>query len=175
MPEQRERGRAGSQKRLRFAWCRRCCKCYGVITDSVIKCRIVSKLSMIIYFYLILFIAMWLGCPRESALPEEDYQRALQAAKGCDLMLVLGSSLRIIPACDLPAETLAAGGKLVIVNLQETHYDQVPCLARRPCCKKIKILTLFKALLRVSVRRIRHPAASLFLRYQLLTDGFRGG
>ncbi len=63
---------------------------------------------------------------RESALPEEDYQRALQAARGCDLMVVLGSSLRITPACDLPAEALAHGGKLAIINLQRTQLDQVP-------------------------------------------------
>ena len=63
---------------------------------------------------------------RESALPEEDYQRALQAARGCDLMVVLGSSLRITPACDLPTEALAHGGKLVIINLQRTQLDQVP-------------------------------------------------
>lgn len=64
------------------------------------------------------------GC-RESALPEEDYQRALKAARGCDLMMVLGSSLRITPACDLPGEALSHGAKLAIINLQCTQLDKV--------------------------------------------------
>jgi len=60
----------------------------------------------------------------ESALPEEDYQRALRAARGCDLMVVLGSSLRITPACDLPGEALSHGANLAIINLQRTQLDK---------------------------------------------------
>lgn len=40
-------------------------------------------------------------------------------------MLVLGSSLNITPACQIPSKTVAAGGKLVIVNLQPTKLDKV--------------------------------------------------
>lgn len=67
------------------------------------------------------------GVRRESPLPEEDYQRALHTAQECDLMLVLGSSLNITPACQIPSKTVAAGGKLVIVNLQPTQLDKVLC------------------------------------------------
>jgi NAD-dependent SIR2 family protein deacetylase len=38
-------------------------------------------------------------------------------------MLVMGSSLKVTPACDLPKLTLKNNGKLVIVNLQKTPLD----------------------------------------------------
>lgn len=40
-----------------------------------------------------------------------------------DLALVLGSSLKVGPACDMPAQVGKNGGKLVIVNLQHTPFD----------------------------------------------------
>jgi NAD-dependent SIR2 family protein deacetylase len=38
-------------------------------------------------------------------------------------MIVMGSSLKVTPACDLPRLTLKNNGKLVIVNLQKTPLD----------------------------------------------------
>ena len=38
-------------------------------------------------------------------------------SKKSDLCLVLGSSLRVIPAADMPTLSVSRGGKLVIVNL----------------------------------------------------------
>ena len=43
-------------------------------------------------------------------------------------MIVLGSSLRVTPANDIPEETVGAGGKLVIVNLQKTGMDKSAAL-----------------------------------------------
>ena len=48
---------------------------------------------------------------------------ALAFAVGARLLLVVGSSLEVHPAAGLPAETLAAGGSLAIVNRGETPYD----------------------------------------------------
>ncbi|MCK4648474.1 hypothetical protein KAT51_03010, partial [bacterium] len=65
-------------------------------------------------------------------LPPEKYGRSLDAAKKCDLMLVLGSSLVVTPASDLPAVALGSGAmhhmvhggaKLVIMNKMATGYD----------------------------------------------------
>ena len=42
-----------------------------------------------------------------------------------DLMLVLGSSLRVSPACEMPKAVNQHGGKLALVNLQTTPCDDV--------------------------------------------------
>ena len=50
--------------------------------------------------------------------------RAYAEGEKCDLMLSLGSSLRVTPACNIPAETgLNPNQKHVIVNLQKTPCD----------------------------------------------------
>jgi NAD-dependent deacetylase len=54
---------------------------------------------------------------------------ALQAATECDLMLVLGSSLVVYPAADLPMIALENGARLVIVNLGETSYDHLAAVS----------------------------------------------
>lgn len=55
----------------------------------------------------------------EDALPEVDFARATEECKKADLVICLGTSLRIEPAGSLP--TYAK--KFVIVNMQETPYD----------------------------------------------------
>ena len=55
----------------------------------------------------------------EDDLPEFDFERAQQHSQLADLVLTLGTSLRIEPAASLT--TLAK--KFAIVNLQETPYD----------------------------------------------------
>lgn len=56
-------------------------------------------------------------------LPEDALAAAFDHAQRSDLCLVLGSSLRVTPACQVPETTKTAGGRLVIVNLQKTPYD----------------------------------------------------
>jgi NAD-dependent deacetylase len=56
-------------------------------------------------------------------LPEAAIDRATELARGAALLLVAGSSLEVWPVAGLPAETLAAGGKLAIVNKGRTDYD----------------------------------------------------
>ena len=43
----------------------------------------------------------------------------------CDLMLVVGSSLEVAPVGDLPLMAKQSGAKLIIVNLTETHLDDI--------------------------------------------------
>jgi NAD-dependent protein deacetylase/lipoamidase len=56
-------------------------------------------------------------------LPPEAIDRAYELARGAALMLVVGSALEVYPIAGLPEETLAAGGKLAIVNRGPTPYD----------------------------------------------------
>jgi NAD-dependent deacetylase len=57
-------------------------------------------------------------------LPEAAMERASELASGAGLMLAIGSSLEVYPAAGLPAETLAAGGKLALVTMGPTPYDR---------------------------------------------------
>jgi NAD-dependent deacetylase len=61
----------------------------------------------------------------EDLLPVEAWQNSVEAAEKCDLMLVLGSSLLVYPAAELPMIALAGGAPLVIVNLERTSYDSL--------------------------------------------------
>jgi NAD-dependent deacetylase len=56
-------------------------------------------------------------------LPVMVWNEARRQAKQCDLMLVIGSSLAVAPAGDLPAVARSRGARLIIVNLAETHMD----------------------------------------------------
>lgn len=58
------------------------------------------------------------------ALRPEVLARAVDAARTCDLFLVLGSSLTVRPAAGLCLEALENGSRLVIINQQPTPYDR---------------------------------------------------
>jgi NAD-dependent deacetylase len=57
------------------------------------------------------------------ALPEETLDEAMRRANGCDLMIVVGSSLVVYPAAAMPVYAKQSGAKLVIVNLTPTPAD----------------------------------------------------
>ena len=56
-------------------------------------------------------------------LPEREIDRAFELARAAALLLVVGSSLEVHPVAGLPVETLAAGGRLAILNRGPTPYD----------------------------------------------------
>jgi NAD-dependent deacetylase len=56
-------------------------------------------------------------------LPEVAMARAGALAGSADLMIVIGSSLEVYPVAGLPADTLAAGGRLALVTMGPTPYD----------------------------------------------------
>jgi len=56
-------------------------------------------------------------------LPHEILREAQQEALRCDLMLVAGSSLEVIPAADLPSLAHRRGAGLIIINDQPTPID----------------------------------------------------
>jgi len=57
-------------------------------------------------------------------LPAAEIDRATELARNAKLLLVVGSSLEVWPVAGLPEETLAAGGRLAIVNREPTPYDR---------------------------------------------------
>jgi NAD-dependent deacetylase len=56
-------------------------------------------------------------------LPEAALRRAEALAATADLMLCIGSSLEVYPVAQLPAVTLASGGRLAIVTQSTTPFD----------------------------------------------------
>ncbi len=57
------------------------------------------------------------------SLPQDALRAAAQAAANCDLFLVVGSSLVVNPAAQLPLLAQQAGAKLAIVNHAPTGLD----------------------------------------------------
>ena len=57
------------------------------------------------------------------SLPEKDLMLSFHHSRKCDLFIVVGSSLVVTPAADMPLEALRAGAKLVIINKGETPFD----------------------------------------------------
>jgi NAD-dependent deacetylase len=56
-------------------------------------------------------------------LPAESWLKAVYAAEKADIIVVLGSSLQVGPANQLPDYTLRNGGKMVIINNEPTPFD----------------------------------------------------
>jgi NAD-dependent deacetylase len=56
-------------------------------------------------------------------MPEAAMRRADALARACDLFLVMGSSLVVYPAAQLPLVAAASGAKLVILNREPTPLD----------------------------------------------------
>lgn len=57
-------------------------------------------------------------------LPRKDLAEAYQHSQNCDLFVVVGSSLVVYPAADMPGVALQTGAKLVIINQGETPFDR---------------------------------------------------
>jgi len=57
-------------------------------------------------------------------LPAKDMSESYEHSQKCDLFIVVGSSLVVYPAADMPKVALQMGAKLVIINQGETPYDE---------------------------------------------------
>ena len=57
-------------------------------------------------------------------LPATVMRAAQAAARQCNLMLVAGSSLEVMPAGGLPVEALNNGARLIVVNQEPTYVDE---------------------------------------------------
>jgi NAD-dependent deacetylase len=69
-------------------------------------------------------------------LPYRELQAAQDAVRHTDLMLIIGSSLEVAPASDLPVVALRCGAKLVIVNYESTFIDgKAACVIHGNCAE----------------------------------------
>jgi NAD-dependent deacetylase len=59
------------------------------------------------------------------AMPAEAVEAAFELARNADVMLVVGTSLVVYPAADLPFAAARAGVPLVIVNAEPTPLDRL--------------------------------------------------
>jgi NAD-dependent deacetylase len=59
------------------------------------------------------------------ALDPAVFEQAVDAARGCDLFLAIGSTLTVEPAASLCALAVRSGARLVIVNRDATPYDEI--------------------------------------------------
>lgn len=57
-------------------------------------------------------------------LPVKHLEDSESSSKNCDLFIVIGSSLVVYPAADMPRIALDSGSRLVIINKQETPFDK---------------------------------------------------
>jgi mono-ADP-ribosyltransferase sirtuin 6 len=93
----------------------------------------------------------------DDALPPRELELAEQHSSKADLVITLGTSLQIHPACNLPLKTVKAGGKLVIVNLQPTPKDTAASLVIRRRCDDVMRVVMAALQLQVP-RYVRHDA-----------------
>lgn len=58
-------------------------------------------------------------------LPVREFQNAQEAARRSDVMIVIGSSLEVAPAGDIPIMAARRGAKLIVLNLEPTPADRL--------------------------------------------------
>lgn len=58
------------------------------------------------------------------ALPQREFAAAREHARKADVVLVIGSSLEVAPACDLPMLAVKNGAQLIVINLEPTPADR---------------------------------------------------
>ena len=58
------------------------------------------------------------------ALPKRVFEEAYRHARRADLFLVIGSSLVVMPAAEMPRVALQSGARLMIINQGETPLDR---------------------------------------------------
>jgi len=63
------------------------------------------------------------------SLPQDIYRQAEQAAIDCDLMIVVGSSLNVAPANELPTLARESGAGIMSINLEPTFIDKMADIA----------------------------------------------
>jgi NAD-dependent deacetylase len=59
----------------------------------------------------------------EEQLPVRTWLNAQNTCESCDLMLVAGTSLEVMPVAGLPMRAVERGAHLIIINKSETYID----------------------------------------------------
>lgn len=115
-----------------------CVQCYSVFpAEAMMKAFLADSTQELLY------------CPKcqgvlkpnvilfGEQLPIPTMIQAQRVVRQADFMLVVGSSLEVFPAADLPRQVKARGGKVVLVNLGETYYDSEADLVIRGDCAAV--------------------------------------
>ncbi|KAE8733527.1 NAD-dependent protein deacetylase SRT1 [Hibiscus syriacus] len=123
----------------------------------------------------------------EDALPPKEMNLAEKHCRMGDVVLCLGTSLQITPACNLPLKSLSGGGKIVIVNLQKTPKDKKASLVIHGFVDKVIAgvmgllnmqippyirIDLFQIILTQSLKAILHAQPFLLKRRTVRTETF---
>ena len=58
-------------------------------------------------------------------LPSDELQESIVRSQNCDVFFVIGSSLVVTPAANMPGIAKQNGAKLIIINKGDTPYDNV--------------------------------------------------
>jgi NAD-dependent deacetylase len=56
-------------------------------------------------------------------LPARTWLKAQESARQCDLMIVAGSSLEVLPVAGLPMRAIEKGAHLILINKSQTYID----------------------------------------------------
>ncbi|HEY0830817.1 MAG TPA: NAD-dependent deacylase [Candidatus Dormibacteraeota bacterium] len=64
-------------------------------------------------------------------LPQAAIQRAFALARQADVMLVVGSSLVVYPAADIPMLAARSGAQLIVINAEPTPFDELAAVVIR--------------------------------------------
>jgi len=59
----------------------------------------------------------------EEQLPAQAWMRAVEASQTCDVMIVIGSSLEVVPVANLPMQSVENDSLLIIINKSRTYID----------------------------------------------------
>jgi NAD-dependent protein deacetylase/lipoamidase len=76
---------------------------------------------------------VWFG----EALPAGPVQQAIHAAEHCDVFLVCGTSAVVYPAAALPDRAMAAGARVIEVNLEPTPFTDYAHVSLRGKCGEL--------------------------------------
>jgi NAD-dependent deacetylase len=76
------------------------------------------------------------------AMPEEETRRAFTEAGAADLLITVGTSLRVYPAAGIPSETKGNNGTVVIINNQPTDLDHLAKLVLRAPAGMVLLATV---------------------------------
>jgi NAD-dependent deacetylase len=64
-------------------------------------------------------------------MPQAAIQQAFALARQADVMLVVGSSLAVYPAADIPLVAIRSGAQLIVVNAEPTPFDELAAVVIR--------------------------------------------
>ncbi|KAF8646141.1 hypothetical protein HU200_065988 [Digitaria exilis] len=102
----------------------------------------------------------------EDALPPEEMNSAMEHCRSADLVLCLGTSLQITPACNMPLMSIKNGGRVAIVNLQATPKDKKASLVIHGLVDKVITGVMTKLNLRIPPY-VRTDLVRITLRHSL--------